>query len=495
MSDLGLLVLLPALVTILGAIFTRKLPLALLLGILSGGLVLGQGRIGPSAAAFWDSLKAGLTDVDKLKIVIFILLVGGLLEMIGASGAYAALAHRLSRRLSTPRRGRMAAWGLSAGLFFDDYANVLISGSAMRPVLDRLAVSPALLAYIIDVVAILASAALLSTWSAFESSELARAAAAIGRETPAMILFLRALPYHLYTFLAVALTLAVAWTGRWFGRRLDNRSFPARPDEDVEGEGARSRHAIVPLAILVGGAFTALIGTGIFFAGKAGEALSLESILSHARPIEGLIGATLAALAVGALLLWKDGVLSHLHIRRSFHRGVLAMMEVSLIMLLATALSRQAVDLGTGTYLAGTIGPWLSPAALPVLAFLLAAAITVATGFSWGAMSLVLPVAFSLGQGRPDFLPILSGAVITGAVAGEHLIPYSEKAMMTGIACGIPPIYHIKTMLPQSLAALAAASLGYLLLGLGWGLLAALAIPAAFLLAGHFLFSRPQRTS
>ncbi len=490
MADPGLLVLLPALVTILGAVFFRRLTLALLLGILAGALILGQGHVGASAGFFWTSLKAGLIDVDKLKIVIFILLVGGLLEMIGASGAYAALAHRLSRRLSTPRRGRMAAWGLSAGLFFDDYANVLISGSAMRPVLDRLAVSPALLAYIIDVVAILASAALLSTWSAFESSELARAAASVGREAPATVLFLRALPYHLYTFLAVALTLAVAWTGRWFGSRLDKRRFPARPDEDVEGEGARSRHAVVPLAILVGGAFTALIGTGIFFARKAGEPLSLESILRNARPIEGLIGATLAALVVGAACLWRDGVLSHLHIRRSFHRGVLAMMEVSLIMLLATALSRQAVDLGTGTYLAGTIGPWLSPSVLPMLAFLLAAAITVATGFSWGAMSLVLPVAFSLGHAHPDLIPIMSGAVITGAVAGEHLIPYSEKAMMTGIACGIPPIYHIKTMLPQSLAALAAASLGYLLLGLGWGLLAALAAPAALLLVGHTLFAR-----
>ncbi|MDD8025104.1 MAG: Na+/H+ antiporter NhaC family protein [Acidobacteriota bacterium] len=490
MTDPGLLVLLPALVTILAAVFTRRLPLALLLGILAGALVLGQGHLGPSAGFFWTSLKSGLIDVDKLKIVIFILLVGGLLEMIGASGAYAALAHRLSRGLTTPRKGRMAAWGLSAGLFFDDYANVLISGSAMRPVLDRLRVSPALLAYIVDVVAILASSAILSTWSAFESSELYRAAASVGREAPATLLFLRALPYHLYTFLAVALTLAVAWTGRWFGSRLDKRTFAARPDEDVEGEGARARHAVVPLAILVGGAFSSLIGTGIVFARRAGEPLSLGAILRHAYPIEGLIGATLAALIVGAVFLWRDGVLSHLHIRRSFHRGVLAMMEVSLIMLLATALSRQAGDLGTGTFLAGSIGPWLSPAVWPMMSFLLAAAITVATGFSWGAMSLVLPVAFSLGQAQPGLIPIMSGAVITGAVAGEHLIPYSEKAMMTGIACGIPPIYHIKTMLPQSLAGLAAASLGFLLLGLGFGLGIALAVPAVLLLAAHFALAK-----
>lgn len=490
MSDAGLLVLLPALVTILAAVLTRKLPLALLLGILTGAIVLGQARPGESAGFFWTGLTAGLVDVDKLKIVIFLLLVGGLLEMIGASGAYAALAHKLSRRLTTPRRGRMAAWGLSAGLFFDDYANVLISGSAMRPILDRLRVTPAMLAYIIDVVAILASAALLSTWSAFESSELARAAASVGREASATLLFLRALPYHLYTFLAIGLTLAVAWSGRWFGARLDKRSFPARPDEDVEGEGARARHAVAPLVVLVGGAFTALVGTGAWFARQAGEPLTLEAILRRAYPIEGLIAATLAALIVGALLLWKDGVLSHLHIRRSFHRGVLAMIEVSLIMLLATALSRQAVDLGTGTYLAGAIGPWLGPAALPPLCFLLAAAVTVATGFSWGAMSLILPVAYSLGLAKPELLPILSGAVITGAVAGEHLIPYSEKVVMTGIACGIPPLYHIKTMLPQSLAALTAAALGFLLLGLGWGLLAALAVPAALLLAAHLLFAR-----
>lgn len=490
MPEPNVLVLLPALVTILAALLLKRVTPALLLGLLAGALVASGGRIGDAAYIFGNALADGFLDADKLKIVVFILLVGGLLEMIGASGAYASLAHRLSKRLNTPRKGRLAAWGLSAGLFFDDYADALIGGSAMRPILDRLRVSPALLAYIVDVTAIVASVALLSTWSAFESSELARAAAGIGLSVPPMVLFLRALPYHLYTFLAIGLALLAAWTGRWFGGRLDTRFFPARAEDDIEGEGARPGHAVVPLAVLIFGSVAGLAGSGIYFALRAGESLGFEAILRHARAVESLVGAALAALAAGALLLARDGVLSKLHIRKSFHRGTMTMIEVSLIMLLATALSRLSMDLGTGTYLAAAFQRGLSPQVLPLLAFLLAAAITVATGFSWGAMSLVLPVAFSLGQARPELLPILSGAVITGAVAGEHLIPYSEKSMMTGVACSVPPLYHVKTMLPQSLAALSAAALGFFLLGLGWGLLPALAVPAALLLAAHLLFAR-----
>ena len=57
-------------------------------------------------------------------------------------------------------------------VFFDDYANCLIVGSSMRPITDRLSVSRAKLAYLVDstTFAPVATLALISTWVGYEVS-------------------------------------------------------------------------------------------------------------------------------------------------------------------------------------------------------------------------------------------------------------------------------------------------------------------------------------
>ena len=487
----GLLSLLPALVTIAVALAWRRVALALFCGVVAGALVMAGFHPVQGALNLVRILLGACTDVDRLKIVAFILLIGGLLELISASGAYLAFGRAVGRTLDTGRKARMAAWGLSCSMFFDDYANVLISGTAMRTVTDRNRVSAAILAYLVDVVALLASVMLVSTWAAYEGALMVDAGRTIHVTGGLSAFFIRSLPYHYYTYLAIFLSLLVAWSGKWFGSALDDHAYQPAPESLAQDGGARARHVVAPILTLLGAAVAGLFAFGLRALAARGEPVTLIAILGAAPSVNVLIGSTLLAILVAAAMLLKDRVLAHAHIRVHFHRGLGSMASIGVIVLLATGLSSMSRDLGTGLYLAHAFARFLGPPTLPLMLFLLSLAVTITTGFSWGAMAIVMPVAFQLAAAQGGALiPVVSAAVITGAVAGEHVIPYSEKAVMTAAACGIPPIYHVKTQAFQTLAALGAAALAFLLVGMGVALAWTYLVPSALLLGLHLALAR-----
>ncbi len=488
---MSFLSLVPALVTIAVALVWRRVALALFCGVVAGALVLAGFQPLPALAGLGRSLLHAFTDADRLKIVVFILLIGGLLELISASGAYLAFGQAVGRTLRTGRKARLAAWGLSFCMFFDDYANVLISGSAMRSVMDRNKVPASVLAYMVDVVALVASVMLVSTWAAFEGALMVDAGRDLGLHGSLSDFFLRALPYHYYTFLALFLSLMVAWTGRWFGASLDDHAYRLAEEAEVAGEGAGARHVVAPVAVLVGSAILGLFVFGVRALQAQGEPVTLIRILGAAPSVEILIGATVLAIGVAAVTLVRDGVLPHRHAPAHFGRGLGSMVSIGLIVLLATALSQMAKDLGTGLYIAHAFERFLSPATLPFIVFFISLLVTVTTGFSWGAMAIVMPVAFQLaGAQSGALIPVVSAAVITGAVSGEHVVPYSEKAVMTAAACGVAPLYHVRTQAFQTLAVITAAGMAFLLVGFHVSLVWTYVLPAAFLAGLHLLFAR-----
>ena len=69
----------------------------------------------------------------------------------------------------TPKLGQMACFLVGLFIFFDDYANVLLAGETMRPLLDIVYVSREKLAFIVDATAApVASISPISSWVGFE---------------------------------------------------------------------------------------------------------------------------------------------------------------------------------------------------------------------------------------------------------------------------------------------------------------------------------------
>lgn len=492
--DYGWLTLIPALVTIVVALSTKRVALALFAGVVGGSFTLALGAFGQSLSNILNYLIISFTDPERIRIVLFILLIGALLELISRAGGYEAFAARLGKKLNNGRKSRVSTWGISLGLFFDDYANVLISGASMRNINMRNGVSPAMLAYIVDVVAVIASVMIISTWAAFEGAVMVDAAAETGQEGTLTSFFLESLPYHFYTYLAIILAFVVSFTGKWFGYRLDNQHFDEAGDNNVSNSGKAS-YVLIPILSLIGFALIGLFASGSFVLIQQGKPLTLIEILGSAPSVDVLITSTLVAIGVLLYLLNKDGKLHWKQNGGSMLKGIGSMVDVSLVIFMATGLAAVSSDLGTGQFIADSASAYLQPEILPALIFVVSMLITVATGFSWSSMAIVMPIAYqmTLAEGMPGLIPVLSAAVITGAVSGEHMIPYSEKCVMTSAACKITPVYHIRTQIFQTITAFTAGLISFILIGYQQPLWLAFLTGLAFALIMHFVFARKTR--
>lgn len=495
-SDFGILSLVPAVVTILAAVLTHRVALALFLGIVAGAFTVAHGAVGAGTAGCLRYLKLSFTDVERLKISLFILLVGGLLELISRSGAYVRFSEFISAKLDSARKTRIATFLLSLCVFFDDYANVLICGASMRTMCPKHRISPALLAYIVDQTAVVVSVVLISTWAGFEASLLVSSAEPLGVKLGSSALFLGSFPYHAVTFFGIFLAGLTAWTGRWIGARLDDGSSTSSTQAAMQPKDeTRLRHLLVPLGSLVLLAILGLLGFTIRnVLNSWNEGLTLISVFSDLPTVDILNAAVMISIVSAIILFRRDSILDWTDIRRGMFKGVKSMVSTGLVILLAKGLSAVSTDLGTGLWLTSLLGDKLSPAMVPVATMFVSFLITVATGFSWSSMAIVMPIGFQMAMstGGESFIPLVAGAVISGSIAGGLMIPYSDTTVITAAGFGISPLYHAKTQALQILPLVPVAALSFWLLGSGWGIAASYVFPGLILIAIHALLSRPS---
>ncbi|MCA9539690.1 MAG: hypothetical protein KC620_12425, partial [Myxococcales bacterium] len=146
--------------------------------------------------------------------------------------------------------------------------------------------------------------------------------------------------------------------------------------------------------------------------------------------------------------------------------GMRALFEAAAVLILAWSIKSVCDGLGTGMAIVALIGEGLPPMWIPLTVFVLSGAIAFSTGTSWGTMALILPIAAPLAatlSGEPLIVLACLGAVLDGAIWGDHCSPISDTTVLSSTASGCPHLAHVRTQLPYaSLAMIAAGLTGYL---------------------------------
>jgi Na+/H+ antiporter NhaC len=492
--DPGWLTLLPPLVAIVLALVFREVIVSLFAGIWLGALIL----------AGWNPLTATLTsvdshvlgalteDADHVAIVLFSLLLGGMVGVITRSGGARGIVEALRPYATSGRRGQLLTWLAGMVIFFDDYANTLIVGSTMRPVTDRLRVSREKLAYIVDSTAApMAAIAVVSTWVGFEISLIGDAlgSAAAQATDPAVaaslaeaagnpfLVFLHTIPYLFYPILALLFVFMVVATRRDYGPmyRAEARARGgggllrpgARPVADLasgaleaaEDQPHRWYNAVVPVGVVIAAAAAGIWATGT--GELEGTGHGVWEVVGAADPFRTLLWASFAGSVVAIILAVAQRILTLGDALEAWLGGVRAMMMAVVVLVLAWGLGGITEAVGTGTYLSGLLAETLPIRLLPVLVFVTAAAISFATGTSWGTMAIlfpvVIPLAVAMGAGvgfaGGEHYTILLGvisSVMAGSIFGDHCSPISDTTVLSSMASSCDHVDHVRTQLPYA---------------------------------------------
>jgi Na+/H+ antiporter NhaC len=484
------------------ALLTRQVIVALFLGILVGATLI-EGNI------FFAFLRVGdqyllnaLADKSHASIVLFTTILGGMVGVLSRSGATEGIVHWLSGHVRSRRGGMISTAGMGTLIFFDDYANTLLVGSTMRPLTDRLKISREKLAWLVDSTAApVTTVAVISTWVGFEVGLIQDAMAKLGEGGQAYTFFLRSIPYSYYPLLTLFFVYLISLTGRDFGPMLTAEKRAIEKGEVLRPGSQPASDAPVLSDISPGQkdhkpAHPALAGVpilsvilttalGLFFGGRqtALEAgilsPSLRDILNNADSFAVLTWAALTGAVMAVLLSFLSGRLKLRDSLEGFVDGARAMVIAVTILILAWSLSAVCEQLDTAGFLVNVSHQILSARLLPTVVFILAAAVSFATGTSWGTMAILMPLVYPLGLELPAAAGMSAAvavhihlasisAVLAGAVFGDHCSPISDTTIMSSLACGSDHVDHVRTQLPYSLTVgLVAVFCGYLPVGYG----------------------------
>ncbi len=494
----GIWTLVPPVVAISLAFITKEVILSLFIGVFSGTYMLavvGNNPISALVGSFTDLVSrvvGSMASKGNAGVLLQVLCIGGVVALITKMGGTKAVAIWLSKKAKTGVSAQISTWVMGLFVFFDDYANSLIVGPIMRPITDKFKVSREKLAFIIDATAApIAGLAVISTWVGLEISLIKQGYELIGiTNVNAFSIFVETMPYRFYNLFMLFFIVCTAFMGREFAGMLkaERRAragelHPRRGGamiEDVEDKTLepkeniklQSSNAVIPLLVLILGAFVSFYFSGL----GALEGEALESAKAHPltfHTFQATFGAADASVALFQSALLATVVAIFMAVYRkiltvreaieTWGKGWKTMITTIIILLLAWSLSSVIKELGTSRYLVDLLSQSTPKIVLPAAIFILGSFISFSTGTSYGTMGILMPLAIPLasavgihsglqGDALHAYMIVNISAVLTGAIFGDHCSPISDTTILSSMGAGCNHIDHVQTQMPYALA-------------------------------------------
>ena len=487
MENFGLLSLLPPVLAIALALYSRQVFLSLLAGIWLGFVILAGWN--PLQGTF-DTLE-GIANVFSsnynTKIIIFTLVVGGLIALVQRSGGVQGFVERILARLETEthkaadrqqrKKVELLAFFTGMVLFIESNISILTVGTLYRPIFDKLQIPREKLAYITDSSSAPSCILIpLNAWGAFIIAQMAAQGVTGGFSA-----LMKAMAYNFYPMIVIVIMLYVILSGRDIGemktaeirardtgKLLRDGATPMMGDEAIampikDGVTAKARNMVIPIASLVFLVPTFLIMTGWGAAQEAGQGFAFA--MREGSGGTSILYASSFACMIAAAMYKFTGNLSIRESFDTFMKGMAAMLPLAILMVLAFAIGNICDALGTGQYVADTAAQFISPALVPALLFVVACFIAFSTGTSWGTFAIMLAIAIPLAQGMETNVSLAIAAVLGGGIFGDHCSPTSDTSIISSMASASDHIDHIRTQLPYALIGGAVTVALYLILG------------------------------
>lgn len=501
----GILTLIPPLVAILLAFLTKNVVVSLFIGVLAGSMLLNySGNIFSSlVTSFLDVINRAVTSLSdpwNAGIILQVLAIGGVIHLVSKMGGAKAIAEALAKKAKTSKSTQLTTFLLGLLVFFDDYANSLIVGPIMRPIADKMKISRERLAFIIDATAApIAGLAIISTWIGLEVGLINDGLLSVGVEADAFGVFLNTIPYRFYNILILCFIVISTLTMKDFGPmrdaqlRVNNSSLSRGEDivksidsdlEPKEGVKLSIWNALIPIGTLIISALISFYYSGytsimssddkVLIDLLTNSPFSFDSIRECFSASDASIALLQSAVLASVVAIAMSVIKKIFTVSEAINfwvDGMKTLIITGVILILAWSLSSVIKEVGTAKYIITMLSGSVPYFLLPSIVFILGSIISFSTGTAYGTMGILMPLAIPLAHAiNPEigYISISIGAVLTGAIFGDHCSPISDTTILSSMGAGCDHIEHVKTQMPYALfTGLIAVLFGYLPAGFG----------------------------
>ena len=495
--------LVPPIIAITLALITKEAYSSLFIGVLVGALFSCE--FAPVATLDMivnDGLVAAVA--DNAGIFLFLVFLGIIVALVNAAGGSAAFGRWAEKNIHTRVGAQLATFALGVLIFIDDYFNCLTVGSVMRSVTDRHQISRPKLAYLIDATAApICMIAPISSWAAAVSST----AEDLDIGITGIQLFIRAIPYNLYSLMTFAFIIALTCMKFEYGPMRKFEIKAAQGDlsmlDGAENEEGNSRGRVIdlilPVLVLIVTCTLGMIYVGGFFgvdmSGNPSFAGDFIGAFGNTNAFVGLPWGGIIALVLTVIYLVARKVLTFKEAMACVPKGFNAMISPILILTLAVSLKATITSLGASVYVHDLMEGAAAAlyAMLPAVIFAVACVLAFASGTSWGTFGILIPIVTAIFPASSELLIIGISACCAGAVMGDHCSPISDTTIMSSAGAQCNHLDHVATQIPYVITVAAVCFVGFIVAGFVQNVFITWIVTLALLLGTLFVIRSLER--
>jgi len=460
--------LIPPLLAIILAIYTRQVYLSLFAGIAFGSTILVGGHPLKGIADAIETCIFVFKDAGNTRVIVFSVLVGAFIALLQRSGGIEGFTAFVTEKgiIRSKRSVELTAFIIGLIIFIESSITCLITGTVARPLTDKYRISRERLAYICDSTSAPICALIpLNAWGAFVITLLTREGLSdtIGIFLASILLNFYAITALIFLLLTILFQFdfgpmqKAEHRAKFTGKVLRAGAQPAIAEEVTNitpksCSSPRLVNMLIPIGVMV-----IMIFVGLYISGKGNFTKGCGST--------SVLWAVCSAILCAAILYKSQNLMNLDEIVDLFFKGAGGLIGLGVLMMMAFAIGAICKELKTGVYIAEVTKGMLRPQVLPAVVFIITGFISFSTGTSFGSWSIMFPLTIPIASSMSLYLPPLIGALLSGGVFGDHCSPISDTTIISSMASASDHIDHVRTQLPYALLAGTVSIVMFLMIG------------------------------
>jgi tetracycline resistance efflux pump len=297
--DNAWLSILPPIITIVIAIWSKKILPSLLLGLLVGSYLLNPSIIGGFETAIENIIKI-LSDKSNLQVLVFLYLFSGLIALIRRAGGITAFSNWMSKYVKSETGVFYALWSLIPVTFIDCAFRIIGTGAILRSLARKNKVVKERLAFTINNTAspVIELIPIATTFVGFNIANISQGLKAAGvlEKQSAYGILLHAIPFEFFSITILLITffsMYFPWGKSSAERQKRHTRKDASEEMNMAMENAqpqitpRIMNLVIPMLTVI---FFSFFFFWYFGKDKSGDNETVSSIIAATDPNKAMFG-------------------------------------------------------------------------------------------------------------------------------------------------------------------------------------------------------------
>lgn len=418
--------IIPFLVVIPIAIFTKEVLPGLLAGLIVGSFLISPSIIGGVQTMLYYVVQA-LIEENNIKIVVFLYAFSGLVGMIKMSGGIKGFVERASEKITTKKQALILTYVSTIGTFSAPTFRFVTITPIMKALLKKVKMSTSELGFVIETTAtpIIVLIPVATAFVGYMVSIIQISVQNVESTVDPYTLFLQSIPFNFFAITIIFVGIYLSFF------HPSHTNDPTEIEDDQEEEDWHDCHPAVskdlptkPWNLII--PIILVISLTLFLTWWDGsrEGATFFQAFIQANVLEAMVIALLITVFISIVFfLFQRFKLNEL--MRSFIDGGNDLMSVIVLLSVVWGLSSVTDDLGFSSFVTAYTD-WIPDTFITPLLFVFGAIVSYFIGSAWGTWGILMPLGVSLSLTTDVSLPLIIGAVFASGSFGAFASPLSD---------------------------------------------------------------------